>query len=332
MGKVYSLYMKLTILKNNIINQDAFNQGIQTIKDKALLINFPIDLTIKDCLFTFTGVPTPSPTVPNEISVDPYQILAQVDGTDDVVALIYDWNNVSPKSTNPCGTNIKKGNTTPMQLPEEWSGSPIEYPDVMVQFFFHELCHRLFFLTGIHDKTHDQQLDPLWSNKQPIDWFLHLLTGLLPAWNTYKGTQVPIQPKVSSTGLTATITRHYNSNETLGDLVTSTGFSCKTLERPNLGNKQNVSCIPEGQYLCKWVFKLGKFGWVYEIQNVPNRLGILLHSGNFFYDSLGCILLGYNYNDINSDGIIDIINSRQSLADFIKAMNKQTFTLTIKSV
>ena len=147
---------------------------------------------------------------------------------------------------------------------------------------------------------------------------------------------IPLLNKLNSKPMTSTvtITRKYNPTETYGDLVAINGnttFTCKTLERPNLGNKPNVSCIPEGKYQVLWKFHLGTFGYRYELQSVPGRSGILMHSGNYFTDSLGCILFGSTYQDINKDGVLDIINSRATEQAFEAFMQKKPFTLVIKS-
>ena len=53
-----------------------------------------------------------------------------------------------------------------------------------------------------------------------------------------------------------------------------------TLERPWLLNAAEVSCIPEGCYKCTWTEspKMKKF--TYELQEVPDRSGIRIHSAN----------------------------------------------------
>ncbi len=118
--------------------------------------------------------------------------------------------------------------------------------------------------------------------------------------------------------------------ETLGELAFN-GFTCKTLERPWLDNKRDVSCIPTGEYICEFIHTL-KFPFgVYHVTNVPNRDGILIHKGNYFYDVIGCILLGTDYTDLNKDGQRDIINSTITVNRFNTLLNKQPFILKIIS-
>lgn len=117
--------------------------------------------------------------------------------------------------------------------------------------------------------------------------------------------------------------------QTLGTL-TFGSFSCKTLERPWKQNQHNISCIPTGTYQCSYTFSLGHLGWTYEVNNIPGRSGIRIHSANFYLDLEGCIALGSGYANLNSDQELDIINSRLTINNFVTLLNKKDFTLIIK--
>lgn len=134
--------------------------------------------------------------------------------------------------------------------------------------------------------------------------------------------------------IVATLER-YNTehNQTIGKLSAVSpklSFLCKTIELPDAGNQPNISCIPKGTYICKYTFSLTKIGWSYEVQNVPKRSGIRLHSANYSFQLKGCIALGSNAVDINSDGALDVINSKATIAKLVTFMNKQPFYLVIK--
>lgn len=130
--------------------------------------------------------------------------------------------------------------------------------------------------------------------------------------------------------LIVTITRKSdNGVETLGDLETD-GFKCKTLELSYQGNLPNISCIPKGIYQCKYTFSLKFMKYTYEVQAVPKRSGIRIHSGNYFFDIQGCILLGTGYANLNNDKETDIVNSRKTITEFENILKKQPFTLIIK--
>jgi hypothetical protein len=118
----------------------------------------------------------------------------------------------------------------------------------------------------------------------------------------------------------AVISRLYKNDFTKGSLLVFDKhhllLSLKTLELPYLDNKQNISCIPEGEYRCKRHISPSK-GPCFSIKNVPGRENILIHAGNYVggsqIDSEGCILIGTGFGDINYDGILDIIESRKAL-------------------
>ncbi len=67
---------------------------------------------------------------------------------------------------------------------------------------------------------------------------------------------------------------------------------CHTLERPWLNNAEGISCIPAGTYKCL-VERSGKFPYKhFRLYEVQDRVGILVHRGNWIIDSHGCILVG----------------------------------------
>jgi len=68
-----------------------------------------------------------------------------------------------------------------------------------------------------------------------------------------------------------------------------------TLERPWQDNQASVSCIPAGRYRCERV-RSPKFGWTFEVKNVPGRTHILFHNGSFIEDTEGCILVGEEFS------------------------------------
>jgi len=112
------------------------------------------------------------------------------------------------------------------------------------------------------------------------------------------------------------ISRSYNKNETLGSLMIMQGernsFTCKTIELPFRDNQHNTSCIPEGAYKVMKV-KRPNGDDAFLLLDVPGRSNILIHKGNYaagnHVDTLGCILPGKYYTDINEDGYTDIAES-----------------------
>lgn len=115
------------------------------------------------------------------------------------------------------------------------------------------------------------------------------------------------------------IIRDYQQKQTLGQLIVYSDlnevlFKCFTLEPADRGNKRNISCIPEGTYtVLKELTSPGHAYPHFRVLNVPGRSGILWHGGNYFRDTLGCLLVGDCLGDRNKDGVIDVLNSRATL-------------------
>lgn len=89
-------------------------------------------------------------------------------------------------------------------------------------------------------------------------------------------------------------------------------FECKVLELPDRDNQTGVSRIPEGYYKCE-----ARFSPTYKqhfiIKDVHNRSFILIHNGNYYTQTRGCVLVGENFLDINKDGYNDVTNSVATL-------------------
>jgi len=125
-----------------------------------------------------------------------------------------------------------------------------------------------------------------------------------------------------------------DDKQTLGVLTTD-GFTCKSLELPDKKNASRVSCIPEGVYICKYTKSplfsknAGKDVFTYTVLNVPKRAGIRIHSANYARQLLGCIALGAAHKDLDIDGQLDVIHSGDTIRKFEEVMNKEDFELTI---
>lgn len=103
----------------------------------------------------------------------------------------------------------------------------------------------------------------------------------------------------------------YCSNDKTGE-----DFQFDTLELPWLDNKRRISCIPTGEYKVIPRYS-NKYGKHFHILDVPNRDLILIHVGNYYLQTLGCILVGDGLLDINKDGILDITNSSKTIKKLI---------------
>lgn len=106
-------------------------------------------------------------------------------------------------------------------------------------------------------------------------------------------------------------------------------FDCKTLELPWKGNQRNISCIPAGTYTVEKRFTPAR-GNHFHILNVPGRSSILIHSGNYYSHTLGCILVGEKFSDVNKDGFLDVISSKLALNKMNEILPKR-FTISIEN-
>jgi len=112
------------------------------------------------------------------------------------------------------------------------------------------------------------------------------------------------------------------------------GFSCWSLELPCRDNRQNISCIPRGEYEAG-VYASLKFGRVYVLKGVPDRSGVLLHNGvwagdvakNLRTHSWGCLLLGYEQGYVQ--GQRAVWQSRFALREFMEHMGYQPIKINI---
>lgn len=96
-------------------------------------------------------------------------------------------------------------------------------------------------------------------------------------------------------------------------------YNCDTLELPWKQNNLRVSHIPVGTY--RVVKRQSpKFGLHFHLTNTGKRSFILIHVGNTYKDIEGCILVGKDLKDINGDGHLDVIKSKETLADLLGLM------------
>jgi hypothetical protein len=107
-------------------------------------------------------------------------------------------------------------------------------------------------------------------------------------------------------------------------------FTFVTLELAWKDNKNNISCIPAGDYLCKVRYS-EKYGRHLHVLNVPAREFILFHWGNYYANTNGCILVGERFAKIDKDDQLDITNSKNTfnkLMGYIEDVDKIKLTIT----
>lgn len=126
------------------------------------------------------------------------------------------------------------------------------------------------------------------------------------------------------------ILRTYQPQQTIGELLIDGVEFCKTLELRWLDNTRCKSCIPEGTYTVvkRLAHEKRKYDH-FHVVSVPNRSYILIHTGNFSSQILGCILVGNKHIDMNKDGLLDVANSTITLQKLYDLM-PDSFELTIR--
>lgn len=129
-----------------------------------------------------------------------------------------------------------------------------------------------------------------------------------------------------------TLLRDYRTGCALGTAILPSGKVIKTIERPWLNNKSNISCYPEGVYIAKWLERSGsgKYKRVWHVQNVPKRSGILWHKGNLVRHSLGCTLPGLKHGKLG--GFPAVLSSGAALNAMRRELEGQDFILVVASM
>ncbi len=151
------------------------------------------------------------------------------------------------------------------------------------------------------------------------------------------GTPATISTIVTPVNPAVTINRlSTGAQGTPGKLTTANNcFHCDTLELEWLNNDQNISCIPAGKYTCTVSFSPHMQKNLYHVLNVPNRVTIMIHNGNwageetrgYKSDVLGCILLGDESGTLSGQEAVE--DSVDAVTRFMKIMNNAPFELTI---
>lgn len=100
-----------------------------------------------------------------------------------------------------------------------------------------------------------------------------------------------------------------------------------TFEPPWKDNKQNISCIPAGSYMCQRV-QSPQFGNTFEIENVPGRTVCRFHKGNKFRDTKGCVLVGEEFS--GTYDLPELADSKHGFDEFMTLMHgRNQFKLII---
>lgn len=128
---------------------------------------------------------------------------------------------------------------------------------------------------------------------------------------------------------------------TVGRWIAPGGFSCFVMEPPWRNNARGLSCIPAGEYVCRW-HRSPRYGWVYLVTDTAPRAWILQHPGNFGGDktlgykthTLGCMLLGKQLGRLAGPKGLQraVLTSRPTVRRFFEHMHQEDFLLHVREV
>lgn len=137
---------------------------------------------------------------------------------------------------------------------------------------------------------------------------------------------------------TVTLIRQPNTSQGISSEVFIDGeFFCYALELPWIGNLNNISCIPAGNYSSSLTFSNTFNENLYLVKAVPARAGIRFHAGNwagntqlgYRTDSAGCILLGNDWlHKLGAQKMI--LSSRTTLEKFHEELQEADVKIEIK--
>ena len=119
----------------------------------------------------------------------------------------------------------------------------------------------------------------------------------------------------------------FNEYGTLGILEVD-GETFYSLENPWIGNERNISCIPEGEYVCE-IKDSPRWGNRYHLLDTEPRTHILIHWGNYPKNTQGCILLGLGRRE--DYGNPAVWNSKKAVEKFESLLAGEPFELSITS-
>jgi hypothetical protein len=134
----------------------------------------------------------------------------------------------------------------------------------------------------------------------------------------------------------ATLQRTESGDQGTFGRLTAGPLSFYTGELPWLDNAANVSCIPAGQYECRWTFSPRFKRMMYVLLDTAPRAGIRVHGANLMGDKAkgyraqlnGCIALGERLGWM--DGQKALLLSAPAVRRFESFMGGKPFTLEIR--
>lgn len=126
------------------------------------------------------------------------------------------------------------------------------------------------------------------------------------------------------------IRTEYGEKETIGVIKVRGRILCYSLELPWRDNATDISCIPTGIYMCER-FSSKDNPNTFVVLNVPNRTGVLIHTGVTHKHTKGCIIPGTGLSWHNNDrAILSSSNAMKIILNAYK--NDDKFLLRISNL
>lgn len=127
----------------------------------------------------------------------------------------------------------------------------------------------------------------------------------------------------------------YLPDITFGRILLPDDTLVYTVEPPWRENLTNVSCIPEGSYICRPGYFNGGGYPAVDILNVPGRSGVKFHIGNWVRNTQGCPLVVTKHDSVfdskRGRAYMGGSGSAAAFTRFMRHFGKESSFLTIRN-
>lgn len=216
---------KVLLLTQGVKDINGLQEGVRQATELARTIGFELEFDFAETTKRYTGTTFQNQVNQNGACIKPEEIgmeLLRIQGERsreyNIGCVVFDWDLVSPKPTNPVQNYVVFDNATIIQIPLQWYSdltvTPNKtFPEVFAQFFLHELCHAIYFFANeggarLQDQTHNQHsyrsvAEPLrsWGNEQASTFYLHLMETLKQYWPLIQKDGTPNTFRVLKRGM-----------------------------------------------------------------------------------------------------------------------------------